>query len=125
MAPQVLHRARRVLIAYDGSSSARRALDHAAELHCGADDFGVVSVAEDPARADAHAREACRLLADRGIEATPIAAVGVPAQTICVTAERLGYDTIVVGRRNAGLMLPGSVSQRVVAGAAGTVLVVA
>jgi nucleotide-binding universal stress UspA family protein len=85
----------------------------------------VIEAGED---ADPPLDEACRLLEQRGVAATPIVAAGKPAQTICVTAERLGYDTIVVGRRNAcnaGLLLLGSVAARVVSGAAGHVLVVA
>ena len=75
-----------------------------------------------------HLEDACRLLAERGIEATPIAGEGNPARVICVTAERDGYDTIIVGRRNlrdAGLLLLGSVAARVVSGALCDVVVVA
>ena len=63
------------------------------------------------------------------IDATPISlAASNPAQTICMTAERHGYDTIVVGRRNHhddGRVLLGAVAERVVAGAPGHVVVVA
>ena len=67
-------------------------------------------------------------LTERGIDATPITVMGNPARSICVAAERDGYDTIVVGRRNMGdrgLMLLGSVAARVVSGAACDVVVVA
>ncbi len=63
-----------------------------------------------------------------GIEAEPLEVAGHAAHAICVEAERRGYDTIVVGRRNlrdAGLVLLGSVAARVVAGAPGNVVVVA
>ena len=72
--------------------------------------------------------EAHRLMTEQGIDATRIRATGNPARSICVAAERDGYDTIVVGRRNMGdrgLMLLGSVAARVVSGAACDVVVVA
>lgn len=121
-------RATKRLIAYDGSPSARRALQQAAKLHRPGDEVGVIYVIEHGEDADPFLDEACRLLEQRGVTATPIVTSGKPAQAICVTAERLGYDTIVVGRRNgcdAGLLLLGSVAGRVVSGAAGHVLVVA
>jgi nucleotide-binding universal stress UspA family protein len=77
---------------------------------------------------EGHLEDARRMLAERGIAATSIGVAGNPARSICVTAERDGYDTIVVGRRNAGasrLMLLGSVAARVVSGAGCDVVVVA
>jgi nucleotide-binding universal stress UspA family protein len=85
-------------------------------------------VTEPGEQTDGHLDEARRLLAERGIDATPITAAGSPARAICVTAERDGYDTIVVGRRNvrdARRLLLGSVAARVVSGAACDVVVVA
>jgi nucleotide-binding universal stress UspA family protein len=122
--PRATHR----LIAYDGSVSALRALKHAAKLHREGDKAAVIFVQDGPSDSAPALEEACHLLELQGIEATPIAAAGKPAQTICMTAERLGYDTIVIGRRNgrdSGLLLLGSVAARVVSGAAGHVLVVA
>jgi nucleotide-binding universal stress UspA family protein len=118
----------RRLVAYDGSSSARRALEHAALLHRQGDELGVVFVAEDSNAGDGQLEEARRLLAERGIDVLPIEAVGQPAQAICVAADRHAFDTIVIGRRNirdAGLVLLGSVAARVVAGATCNVTVVA
>ena len=118
----------RRLVAYDGTASSRRALQHAAELHRAGDELGVVHVSAQHDDVSHHLDDARRSLAELGIDAVPIKAVGSPAQTICVTAERHAYDTIVVGRRNlrdAGLVLLGSVAARVVAGAHGNVLVVA
>ena len=127
--PEASHaRATCRLIAYDGSVSAVRALQHAAKLHRDGDRAGVIFVHDPGADSAPALDEACHLLGLEGIEATPIAASGKPAQTICMTAERLGYDTIVIGRRNgrdSGLLLLGSVAARVVSGAAGHVLVVA
>jgi nucleotide-binding universal stress UspA family protein len=117
-----------MLLAYDGSPSARRALLRLATLHGRGDDVGVIHVSdhgEDPER---HLEGALRLLAERGIEATSISCGGNPAHAICVAAERDEYDTILVGRRNlrdAGLLLLGSVAARVVSGAACDVVVVA
>ncbi len=118
----------RTLLAYDGTPSARRALHRAAAMHREGDNIGVIQVNEDGEDREGHLEEARQLLAARGIEAAPIAAAGNPAHAICVTAERDGYDTIVVGRRNprdAGLLLVGSVAARVIAGAACDVVVVA
>jgi nucleotide-binding universal stress UspA family protein len=118
----------RILLAYDGTPSARRALQRAAMIHR---EGGVVAVIHvlDPGEEDAGSlEEAHRLLTEQGIDATPIRATGNPARSICVAAERDGYDTIVVGRRNMGdrgLMLLGSVAARVVSGAACDVVVVA
>jgi nucleotide-binding universal stress UspA family protein len=118
----------RTLLAYDGTPSARRALQRAAEMHREGDDVAVIHVAEHGQDHGDHLDDARRLLAECGIEATSIGVAGNPARSICVTAERDGYDTIVVGRRNAGdsrLMLLGSVAARVVSGAGCDVVVVA
>jgi nucleotide-binding universal stress UspA family protein len=121
-------RRRRTLVAYDGTPSARRALGRAVAMHHEGDDLGVIHVSLHGDDRDGFLAEAHRLFAERGIDASPIAALGNPAHAICVTAERDGYDTIVVGRRNlrdAGRLLLGSVASRVVAGAACDVVVVA
>jgi nucleotide-binding universal stress UspA family protein len=118
----------RILLAYDGTPSARRALQRAALIHREGDEVAVIHVVEHGNDHDGYLEEAGRLLTERGIAATPIRATGNPARSICVTAERDGYDTIVVGRRNMGdrgLLLLGSVAARVVSGAACDVVVVA
>jgi nucleotide-binding universal stress UspA family protein len=118
----------RILLAYDGTPSARRALQRAALIHREGDEVGVIHVIEHGGDHDGHLADAQRWLTERGIAATSIEATGNPARSICVTAERDGYDTIVVGRRNMGdrgLMLLGSVAARVVSGAACDVVVVA
>jgi nucleotide-binding universal stress UspA family protein len=118
----------RILLAYDGTPSARRALGRAALLHREGDEVAVIHVIEHGGDHDGHLADAQRRLSERGIEATSIEATGNPARSICVTAERDDYDTIVVGRRNVGdrgLMLLGSVAARVVSGAACDVVVVA
>ena len=118
----------RTLLAYDGSPSARRALQRAAMIHRDGDEVGVIHVLDHGEDDDGQLEEAHRLLTERGIDAIPITATGNPARSICVAAERDGYDTIVVGRRNMGdrgLMLLGSVAARVVSGAVCDVVVVA
>jgi nucleotide-binding universal stress UspA family protein len=123
-----VRRKKRTLLAYDGSTSAQRALRRTAAMHRPGDELGVICVSESGDDADGHLEGARLLLAERGIEATPIAGEGNPARAICVAAERDGYDTIVVGRRNlrdAGLLLLGSVAARVVSGAVCDVVVVA
>ncbi len=122
----------RILIGYDGTESARRALDRAVRLRSNGDTFGVISVVpivaggarsggpfapnDGPAEHRRELEEAITLLREQGIEAESIAASGDPGTAICETAERDGYDTIVVGSRNlAGMkrLLLGSVSDRV------------
>jgi nucleotide-binding universal stress UspA family protein len=118
----------RILVAYDGTPSARRALARAAQIHREGDEVAVIHVIERDEDPEGLLDEALRLLTESGIEATRITLTGNPARSICVTAERDGYDTIVVGRRNMGdrgLLLLGSVAARVVSGAACDVVVVA
>ncbi len=120
--------ASRVLVAYDGSPSARRALHRAAALYGDGGSFGLIHVREHGAPADDSLEAARQSLAAGGIEAEIVPAAGSAAHAICVAAERDGYDVIVVGRRNlrdAGQLLLGSVAARVVAGAACDVVVVA
>ncbi|MDX6564969.1 MAG: hypothetical protein QOE10_631 [Gaiellales bacterium] len=118
----------RRLVAYDGSPSARRALAHASGLHRSGDAIGLIHVVEQLSSGNGQLDEARAALAARGIEAASMEVVGNPAHEICIAAERREYDTIVVGRRNVldtGLVLLGSVSGRVVAGAPCNVVVVA
>jgi nucleotide-binding universal stress UspA family protein len=118
----------RILLAYDGTPSARRALARAASIHRCGDEVGVIHVIEPGGDHRGLLDEALQLLTESGIEATRIRVSGNPARSICVTAERDGYDTIVVGRRNMGdrgLLLLGSVAARVVSGATCDVVVVA
>jgi nucleotide-binding universal stress UspA family protein len=118
----------RMLVAYDGSPSARRALLHAAALHRDGHKLGVIHVVGPEGEPHGEVDEACRLLEERGINAIPSVVVGSPGHAICIAAESQDFDTIVVGRRNvrdAAMVLLGSVASRVVAGASCNVLVVA
>ena len=122
----------KILIGYDGTESAKRAVDRASSIARDGDEIGVISVApivagsprsggpfvpgDTPVEHRAELAEALAILRDRGIDALPIEAVGDPGLAICEAAERDGYDTIVVGSRNLGgikRLLLGSVSERV------------
>ena len=132
----------KILVAYDGTDSAKRALDRAIALRANGDVFGVISVApivpggprssgpfmpgDTPVEHRAELAEAKAVLASCGIDAVTISAAGDPGMAICEAAERDGYDTIVIGSRNLkGMkrMLLGSVSDRVAHHAACDVLI--
>jgi nucleotide-binding universal stress UspA family protein len=122
----------KLLVGYDGSDGAKKALERAAGLLANGEALGVISVApvvtggprsggpfvpgDGPEEHRAELAEAERYLANRGVESVIIAASGEPGRAICEIAERDGYDTIVVGSRNLSapkrLML-GSVSTAV------------
>ncbi len=133
---------RRILLCYDGSAEARRALERVGEIAsvvpCR---VAVVSVAEpiypnppytgyaDPGEEQAHRRlleDAAEDLRGLGVDTTTLEPVGDPAAAILDTA-RDGADLIVVGSRHRGLikrLLFGSVSAEVVVEAPCDVLVV-
>jgi nucleotide-binding universal stress UspA family protein len=110
-----------IVVGYDETDAARRALERAAEL---ARAFGsrivVTSVAQvlaatsrgigavDPVEPlEHHERElqhAQAFLAERGLDAALQPAVGDPASTIVEVAERERADLIVVGTREPGLL---------------------
>jgi nucleotide-binding universal stress UspA family protein len=130
---------KKILLAYDGGESARRALETAAELarafHAPLSVVSVVPEGEgcqvgDPWEdASAHARElqeAKRLLAELGLEVELLEPSGDPARRIEQIAEEGGFDTIVLGSGGGGPInraLHGSVSRHVVAHATATVVV--
>jgi nucleotide-binding universal stress UspA family protein len=129
----------KILLAYDGTAEAKKALATATELSKA---FGatlaVVSVVPvHPGRTpidpwddrEVHAQElleARDLLRQGGVEAQLIEPAGDPAETIERIAENGGFDTIVVGTRGQGAlgrMLQGSVSEHVATHAHATVVV--
>ena len=128
-----------VLVAYDGSSSARRALSHAADLVGDGGRLTVINVIPEQsvssrletvsdarrARQERLLREAVALLARRGIQARAVEAVGDPVTEILATAGESGAATIVVGRGSPrSHVLHGSVSSSLVRRATSDVLVV-
>lgn len=131
-----------VLFTYDGSTESRRALRYAERL-AGGDSVSVISVAtalvEGPRTAaytdptsdpDEHRRqldEALAILAEAGVQAEPIPAIGNPAAEIISAAESRGVELIVIGRQGMSAVkrfLLGSVADRVVRHATCDVLVV-
>lgn len=122
-------RAKSIVVGYDGSEAARRALDRAADLVDGyGSTLAVVSVADRDAdlteRLLGEARE--RLFA-RQVSARYLDPVGEPADTLVETAGELGADLLVVGRRDHNALRRlalGSVSSRVLHRASCDVLVV-
>lgn len=136
----------KILVAYDGSEAARRALYKAAQLARATHALvGVISVVplyhdrgrpsvapwddEDRHREDLAEAEA--VFKASGIEPELIEVVGSPAERINEVAQDRGYDTIVLGGRRKGWLeriLTGSVVrdvlERVSASAAATVVVV-
>ena len=111
---------KRILVAYDDTHSARRALDRAAEL---AKAFGseviVTSVApllvgspratgpldpvDSPQRHAEELETARGVLSERGIDAKVVAATGDPAGAIAMIADEREADLVVVGTREPGL----------------------
>jgi nucleotide-binding universal stress UspA family protein len=103
---------RNVLVAYDGSSAARRALEHAADLARPGDGMTVVNVMHEPGvsarmeppserlRQEEILADARGYLACRGIEARMLAKVaGNAAHEVLAAADHVGADVLVVARR--------------------------
>jgi nucleotide-binding universal stress UspA family protein len=123
-------RAKNIVVGYDGSDAAQRALDRAADLVDGyGSTLAVVTVTgrdEDDATTATldDARE--RLLA-RHIPASYVEHVGEPAEMLVEAATSRGADLLVVGRRDQGALkrlVLGSVSAKVLDRATCDVLVV-
>jgi nucleotide-binding universal stress UspA family protein len=115
-----------IVVGFDGSQGARRALDAAAHLVGYGSTLTVVSVAPNEVvrRADVLAEARARLL-DRLVTATYVHRAGDAADELVTVATELGADLLVVGRRSKdGEPAPGSVSAEVVRRAACDVLVV-
>lgn len=122
---RVSARARRIMVGYDGSDAARRALDAAADLVGYGSTLSVVTVTNGDvgswATEDAHAR-----LLLRQVEARYLETSGEAAEQLVEKATELDADLVVVGRRSRSPLraLLGSVSSRVVRRAPCDVLVV-
>jgi nucleotide-binding universal stress UspA family protein len=133
----------KILVAYDGSEGAHRALDQAAELaQSNGADVSVVSVAEPlpqfgragamlvPEEEQERVHEladAKKALTEKGVSAKIVERKGDAAAMIIDEAEKENTDMIVMGTRGlngAQRWLLGSVSSRVVQHAPCNVLVV-
>ncbi len=123
-------RAQNVVVGYDGSDSARRALDRAADLVDGyGSTLAVVCVAARDARD--HTARLCVVARDR-LHARQVTAryyepVGEAAEMLVETADDLDADLLVVGRRDQSALqrlVLGSVSAQVLRRASCDVLVV-
>jgi nucleotide-binding universal stress UspA family protein len=134
---------RRILVCYDGSPGAQRALARAAEIAAGVRSLvTVISVAEplygsrpytgwaDPREQEAHRRlldDATRTLAEDGVVAATLEPAGDTVETIVEAARDTHADMIVVGSSHHRLLqrlVPGSVSGGLVADPPCDVLVV-
>lgn len=131
----------RILVAYDGSDAARRALERVATFMKPAD-VALVTVARpiyrdppytgyaDPSDEEEQRRvlEDARAALERaGISAAGYAPVGDPAEQILATAEAFAAELIVIGARalgTVGRLVLGSVSARVMHEAECDVLIV-
>jgi nucleotide-binding universal stress UspA family protein len=131
-----------ILVGYDGSPSARRALERAAELAVDGDPVAVVSAVPllptsphgpvpnmepDRLAREEALREAEALLAERQVPSRLVEGFGDAADVILEEAERNDADLVVIGSRGvrgAERLFLGSVSSKVVAHAPCDVLVV-
>jgi nucleotide-binding universal stress UspA family protein len=127
-----------ILLAYDGSPVAKRALRHAAMLVGRGGKLAVVNVIpvqsvssrletvtdEERSRQAGILREARVALSRFGIEPELIEAVGDPATEILAAAEESNAKTIVVGRSERRRLAHGPLDSRLVRTARADVLVV-
>jgi nucleotide-binding universal stress UspA family protein len=102
-----------VLVGYDGSEPAQRALEHAAKLVGSRGSVSVINVIraqsvssrwvtvtdKERATQDRLLRESERVLAGLGVDANIIAAAGDPATEILAASKSIEAGVIVIGRR--------------------------
>jgi len=115
-------------VGFDGSASAWRALDVAAQLTGYGSTLSVVSVAHEGNSGESSLLDAAHEhLLEQHVTATYVRKIGEPAEELVAAARELAADLVVVGRRGAGsdgVPLPGSVSAEVVREAPCDVLVI-
>jgi nucleotide-binding universal stress UspA family protein len=122
-------RARSIVVGYDGSEVAQRALDAAADLAGYGSKLTVVHVLPEGATGHENGllERARERLVRRQIAARYLEPAGDAGRTLLETAESIGADLVVVGRRERNALRRlwlGSVSARVVRRAECDVLVV-
>ncbi|WP_457637110.1 universal stress protein [Oceanithermus sp.] len=120
------HQPERLLLAYDGSEPAARALHIAADLAVALDlPAAVLTVNDDAVKAEALAAEAASYLEDHGVRAEVETAGGEPDERILET--QTPNDLLAMGAFGKGLirnLLLGSTAELVLRRAVGPVLVV-
>ncbi|HEY7380650.1 MAG TPA: universal stress protein [Gaiella sp.] len=112
-------RPKRIVVGYDGSDAAQRALNAAADLVGYGSTLTVVAVDGDGLVDDARER-----LLRRHVTARYLHPVGDPAESLIEAARKLEADLLVVGRRGPDESDPGAVSSAVASLATCDVLVV-
>jgi nucleotide-binding universal stress UspA family protein len=121
-------RPRRIVVGFDGTAGARRALESAAQLMGYGSTLTVVTVADEGGNGGQEVLASAReLLLGRLVTATYVQRIGDPAEELVGMANELGADLLVVGRRGRREGVrdePGSVSADVVRQASCDVLVV-
>lgn len=118
---------RRIIVGFDGTDGARRALESAAQLVGYGSTLTVVAVADEGGDGGGDVLAGAReLLLERLVTATYVQRFGDPAEELVGAAAELGADLVVVGRRGGrdARHEPGSVSADVVRLAPCDVLVV-
>jgi nucleotide-binding universal stress UspA family protein len=116
-------KAQKILVGYDGSEGARRALDRAAELLGYGTSLSVVHVVPSYGSSNGHRflDEARIRLNDRLLSAQTLERSGDPTEELVRAAQELHADLIVIGDGELG---PGSVGARLIRQAPCDVLVV-
>lgn len=121
-------RPRRIVVGFDGTEGARRALESAAQLAGYGSALTVVTVADEGGNGAGDVLASAReLLLELLVTATYVQRFGDPAEELVGAAGELGADLVVVGRRGGRVGArhePGSVSADVVRLAPCDVLVV-
>ena len=92
-------RSQRVLVGYDGSESAQKALDVAAAFVGYGSTLAVVSVSSRGEVAELVLGDARRRLLERQLPATYVARFGDPGEELVDAARALGADVVIVGAR--------------------------
>ena len=117
---------RTILVGYDGSEAAQRALGAAADL-VGYGSRLTVATVNAGDGANGIPRTAREILHRRQVAARYVEPVGEPAEQLIETAREIGADLVVVGRRSRNELQRlelGSITADVVRGAHCDVLVV-